>query len=230
MNQNKKILLMVAGIGLLLVGFLLFMFSRKDGNEAPPVANDPSSTTMPAPTGSAPPAPGMPAPTDPGSMNAGMTPTVQPVQPVQPAQPQVLDPFSGGPGRVYPPKKVKIPENDNIDSRPDEPDMIPVYQIPNVNTDGGAIRWDNRGAVDSRLRDASVSFGRAAGWIANDTRGRVVAYFETPDGGVRTITVDSVYEGYRVKAINVDEQYLLLVNLKSGQEEKMTMQGARRAQ
>ena len=58
--------------------------------------------------------------------------------------------------------------------------------------------------------------------------GRVVAYFETPNGGVRSATVDSVIDGYRVKAINIDEQYLLLVNVKTGIEEKMTMQGARR--
>lgn len=226
MNQNKKILLMVAGIGLLLVGFLLFMFSRKDGDETPPVADAPPANTMPNPSGAANPGMNVPAPTDPGSMNAGMTPAAAPIQP---AQPQVKDPFSGGPGRIIPPKiRVEIP--DNVDTRPDEPDMIPVYEIPNVNTDGGAIRWDSRGSVDTRLRDSAVSLGRAAGWIANDTRGRVVAYFETPDGGVRAVTVDAVVDGFRVKAINVDEQYLLLVNLKNGQEEKMTMAGARRVQ
>ena len=224
MDQKKKIIFMVAGIGLLLVGFLLFMFNRPGSEQPATVTEQQPSTTMPAPSNGAMPdaPPSMPDPGS-GSMNAGMTPVTAPAPP---PVPRVRDPFAGGPGRIIPPPKVETSDDEYL---PDQPDMIPLYEIPNVNTDGGPIRWE-RGAVNTKLRDASINLGRTAGWIANDARGRVVAYFEMQDGSMRTATVDSVIDGYRVKAINLEQQYLLLIHLQSGREERVTLQGSRRAQ
>ena len=55
---------------------------------------------------------------------------------------------------------------------------------------------------------ANANLGRNAGWIASETQGRVTAYFDLGNGAIQPVSVGSVINGWRVKAIY--KEYMLL--------------------
>jgi len=113
------------------------------------------------------------------------------------------------------------------------PPVIKIYPMPGVNTqptNSGVKYFDDEGAVPSANKDKfALDIGRSAGWITGNTSGKVTAYFEARDGSVVMLNVGTEIAGYRVKAINIDKEYLLLVDKRTGTEQKIRMSGERRA-
>lgn len=199
----------------------------KPATPAKPVAPAKPPVSHPAPPAKAPIAPAGVAshPTTPAGASGARASVI----------PSFSDPFKGIPRKPKPKKPVYYgpkPANGG-QAVPEVPAVIPVVPVPGVNTqpaDGGVKYFDDEGAVPTTKQNQfAFDLGRSAGWIAGNANGKVTAYFEARDGSVVILNVGSEISGFRVKAINIDKQYLLLVNMRSGAEQKIRMSGERRA-
>lgn len=241
-DQKKKIFMMAGALGALLIGFVVifFGFLNKGENGAtppngtpPPVSSSPTQNpTMPGPSGST--QASLPT-TDPA---ATPMPGASTLAPGMVNITAITDPFQGGKPSTYEPPVES--GGGGTPGAPPQSRTTPVYTLPSINSlsdspapanNGGGNLDDNNWLDDDNLwgqtnvtqtkKDAASRIGRNAGWIANDSQGRITAYFELPDGTLRAVGVGSVIDGLRVKSI--DKQSLILVDDKTGREERITL-------
>jgi hypothetical protein len=147
--------------------------------------------------------------------------------------PAFADPFKG---YIPPPRNYSSSGRRRGHGEPPKPPEVPIYMVPGINTQptsGGAKFNDkdvNTGQIPQQLdQQVALNLGRSAGWMAGNGAGKITAYFQSQDGGISALNVGSEIAGYRVKAINVAQEYLVLVDMQSGIEEKVRLQSARSA-